>query len=220
MDPPTASEEESNTTKIRPPNQHRRTGLDPEDSTEEKAAEEELEREHAEQEAAAKAKEEADAEARRRAQERERQEAAAKAKSEAEAETRRREHEEQMKGLNSLADELKEDTAPFSKSTSKKTSSTESSKSKKSAAKKKRNTKVKAKRDAPRTTQNVTDEDSFSSVDMGMNSDEDEESEDYIGDVDMNQVHSTNRAPGELYKKMRVDDNQGNNGSSGNNSSV
>ena len=45
MDPPTASEEESNTTKTRPPTQHRQTGLDPEDSTEEKAAEEELERE-------------------------------------------------------------------------------------------------------------------------------------------------------------------------------
>ena len=61
----------------------------------------------------------------------------------------------------------------------------------------------------------------FSSVDMGMNSDEDEESEDYIGDVNMNQVHSTNSAPGELHKKMRVDDNQGNNnnGSSGNNDS-
>jgi hypothetical protein len=182
VDPPTASEEESNTTKTCPLNQHRQTGLEPEDSKEEKAAAEELERERAKQEAAD-------------------QEAA-----KAEAEARRREHDEYLKSLNSLGEELKKDTAPFTNSTDKKKPST----GKKSAFKKKCNAKTKAKATtgkpprAPSATQNVSDDDfSLEDVDLSMSDDNGDED---IGDVDMNQEHSTNKVPGGQHKLRKLDD--------------
>ena len=188
VDPPAAGEVETSVPQSNTPKSNK---PDPDEENQES---EELERERAMQEAADKA--EADL---RRAHEEElereraKQEAAEQEAAKAKAE-RRRAHEEQMKSLDSLGDILKNATAPFTKSTDKKPSAPKAAK--KSAIKKKRavNVKNKVKKDAPRTTQNVTDEDSsLEGVDMSMG---EGEGEGFIGDVDMNQEQSNKRQKG------------------------